>query len=153
VAISMCIRHSKLGVALISIREDQDAASDLGVNPYATKLLAHALAAALAAAAGGVYAGYSAFVHPNGVFGFDISVAILLMPIIGGIGTVWGPVIGAVVYGLVQEELIASFPQFHLLLYGGLLILIILFEPGGVLGLIKQLFRFVKARTGVGAHT
>jgi branched-chain amino acid transport system permease protein len=75
------------------------------------------------------------------------------MPIIGGIGTVWGPVIGAVVYGLVQEELIASFPQFHLLLYGALLILIILFEPGGVLGLIHQLFRFVKARTGVGAHT
>ena len=153
VAISMRIRHSKLGLALISIREDEDAASDLGVNPYGTKLLAHALAAALAAAAGGVYAGYSAFVHPNGVFGFDISVAILLMPIIGGIGTVWGPVIGAVVYGLVQEELIASFPQFHLLLYGGLLILIILFEPGGVLGLLKQLFRFVKARTGVGAHT
>ena len=153
VAISMWIRHSKLGLALISIREDQDAASDLGVNPYATKLLAHALAAALAASAGGVYAGYSAFVHPNGVYGFDISVAILLMPIIGGIGTVWGPVIGAVVYGLVQEELIASFPQFHLLLYGALLILIILFEPGGVLGLIKQLFRFVKARTGVGAHT
>src|ERR1700746_3697716 len=78
VAISMWIRHSKLGLALISIREDQDAASDLGVNPYATKLLAHALAAALAAAAGGVYAGYSAFVLPNGVFGFDISVAVLL---------------------------------------------------------------------------
>jgi branched-chain amino acid transport system permease protein len=153
VAISMLIRHSKLGLALISIREDEDAASDLGVNPYATKLLTHALAAALTAAAGGVYAGYSAFVHPNGVFGFDISVAILLMPIIGGIGTVWGPVIGAVVYGLVQEELIASFPQFHLFLYGALLILIILFEPGGVLGLINQLIRFVKARTGVGAHT
>jgi len=53
----------------------------------------------------------------------------------------------------VQEELIASFPQFHLFLYGALLILIILFEPGGVLGLINQLIRFVKARTGVGAHT
>ena len=153
VAISIWIRHSKLGLALISIREDEDAASDLGVNPYGTKLLAHAIAAALAAAAGGVYAGYSAFVHPNGVFGFDISVAILLMPIIGGLGTVWGPVIGAVVYGLVQEELIAAFPQFHLLLYGGLLILIILFEPGGVFGLIHQLFRFVKARAGIGTHT
>jgi branched-chain amino acid transport system permease protein len=153
VAISMWVRHSKFGLALISIREDEDAASDLGVNPFATKLLGHALAAALTAAAGGVYAGYAAFVHPNGVFGFDISVAILLMPIIGGVGTVWGPVIGAVVYGLVQEELIASFPQFHLLLYGGLLILIILFEPGGVLGLIQKSFRFLRARTGIGVHT
>ena len=153
VTISMRIRHSKFGLALIAVREDEDAASDLGVNPFATKLMGHALAAALTAAAGGVYAGYAAFVHPNGVFGFDISVAILLMPIIGGIGTIWGPVIGAVVYGLVQEELIASFPQFHLLLYGALLILIILFEPGGVLGLLKKSFRFLRARTGIGSHT
>jgi branched-chain amino acid transport system permease protein len=85
VAISMWVRNSKFGLALISIREDEDAASDLGVNPFATKLLGHALASALTAAAGGVYAGYAAFVHPNGVFGFDISVAILLMPIIGGV--------------------------------------------------------------------
>jgi hypothetical protein len=55
-------------------------------------------------------------------------------------------VIRAVVYGLVQEELIASFPQFHLLLYGGFLILIILFEPGGVLGLLMKSFRFLRAR-------
>jgi ABC-type branched-subunit amino acid transport system permease subunit len=74
----------KFGLALIAVREDEDAASDLGVNPFATKLLGHALAAALTAAAGGVYAGHAAFIHPNGVFGFDISVAILLMPIIGG---------------------------------------------------------------------
>jgi len=153
VAISMRIRYSKFGLALIAVREDEDAASDLGVNPFATKLLGHAVAAALTAAAGGVYAGYAAFVHPNGVFGFDISVAILLMPTIGGIGTIWGPVIGAVVYGLVQEELIASFPQFHLLLYGGLLILIILFEPGGVLGLLKKSFRLLRARTGIGVRT
>lgn len=153
VAISIWIRYSKFGLALIAVREDEDAASDLGVNPFATKLLGHAIAAALTAAAGGVYAGYAAFIHPNGVFGFDISVAILLMPTIGGIGTIWGPVIGAVVYGLVQEELIASFPQFHLLLYGGLLILIILFEPGGVLGLLKKSLRFVRTRTGVGVHT
>ena len=153
-AISMWVRHSKFGLALISIREDEDAASDLGVNPYGAKLMAHALAAALTAAAGGVYAGYAAFVHPNGVFGFDISVAILLMPIIGGVGTVWGPVIGAVVYGLVQEELIASFPQFHLLLYGGLLILIVLFEPSGVMGLFQKASHLLlRARSDVGAHS
>lgn len=146
VAISMLVRYSKFGLALIAIREDEEAASDLGVNPFRSKLLAHALAAAITGAAGGVYVGYAAFIYPQGVFGFDISVAILLMPIIGGLGTVWGPVIGAVVYGLVHEELIASFPEFHLLLFGSLLILIILFEPGGVMGLITGLIRFVRAR-------
>lgn len=153
VAISIMVRRSKFGLALFSIREDEDAAADLGVNPFLCKLEAHALGAALTGAAGGVYAGYADFIHPPGVFGFDISVAILLMPTIGGIGTIWGPVIGAVVYGLIHEELIASFPEFHLLLYGLLLILIILFEPGGVVGLFEKLFRYVRTRSGGGAHS
>ena len=141
VAVSMQVRRSKFGLALIAIREDEEAASDVGVNPFRTKLLAHALAAALTGAAGGVYAQYAAFIHPQGVFAFAIGVAILLMPIIGGIGTIWGPVIGAVVYGLINEELIASFPQLHLLIYGSLLILIVLFEPGGIVGLLDRSFR------------
>jgi branched-chain amino acid transport system permease protein len=147
VGISILVRRSKLGLALIAIREDQDAASDLGVNPFATKLLVHALAAALAGAAGGVYARYAAFIDPDGVFAFRNGVAILLMPIIGGIGTIWGPVIGAFVYGLIHEEVVAYFPQAHLLIFGSLLILIILFEPGGVVGLFNKLMRlFVRVR-------
>ena len=153
VTVSVFVRRSKFGLALVAIREDEDAASDLGVNPFRTKLLAHALAAALTGAAGGVYTGYAAFIYPQGVFGFDISVAILLMPIIGGVGTVWGPVVGALVYGFVHEELIASFPQLHLLLYGSLLILIILFEPGGVMGLLGKIVRFARSRSGRGAHS
>lgn len=153
VAVSIWIRYSKFGLALLAVREDQDAAADLGVNPFRCKLLAHAVGAALTGAAGGAFVGYAAFIYPQGVFGFDISVAILLMPTIGGIGTIWGPVIGAAVYGLIHEELIASFPQFHLLLYGVLLILIILFEPGGVEGLFGRLLRFARARSGSGAHS
>src|SRR5229473_3799199 len=154
VAVSILVRRSNLGLALIAIREDEEAASDLGVNPFRVKLLAHALAAALTGAAGGVYARYAAFIHPQGVFAFYIGVAILLMPIIGGVGTIWGPVIGAVVYGLVHEELIASFPQFHLLLYGSLLILIIFFEPGGVVGLFEKASRVLaRARSAGGDHS
>jgi branched-chain amino acid transport system permease protein len=153
VAVSIGIRYSKLGLALLAIREDQEAASDLGVNPFRCKLLAHAVGAALTGAAGGAFVGYAAFIYPQGVFGFDISVAILLMPIIGGVGTVWGPVVGAVVYGLVNEELFASFPQLHLLLYGALLIVIILFEPGGVLGMVDQTMRKIRRRGQVGAHS
>jgi branched-chain amino acid transport system permease protein len=151
VAVSMHVRRSKFGLALIAIREDEEAARDLGVNPYRTKLLAHVLAAALTGAAGGVYAQYAAFIHPQGVFAFGIGVAILLMPIIGGIGTIWGPVIGGVVYGLIHEELIASFPQLHLLIYGSLLILIVLFEPAGIVGLLDKSFRVFARKWRVSA--
>jgi branched-chain amino acid transport system permease protein len=85
VLISLLIRRSRFGLALMSVREDEDAASDLGVNPCAGKLLAHAGAAARAAAAGGVFAGYADFISPGGVYGFDIPVAILLMTIIVGV--------------------------------------------------------------------
>jgi branched-chain amino acid transport system permease protein len=141
VAASAWIRRSSFGLALIAIRENEDAASDLGVNAFRAKLLAHAFAAALTGAAGGVYAQYAAFIHPQGVFAFSIGVAILLMPIIGGVGTIWGPVIGGVVYGLIHDELVASFPQLHLLIYGSLLILIVLFEPVGLVGLLDRGFR------------
>jgi branched-chain amino acid transport system permease protein len=143
VLVSWELRRSAFGLGLLAIREDEEAAADSGVNPFALKLLVHALAAALTGAAGGVFARYAAFIHPPGVFGFHISVAVLLMPIIGGVGTVWGPVVGGAVYGIVQEELIAAFPQVHLLLYGGLLILIILFEPLGVVGLLHQARRLL----------
>lgn len=141
VAASMVLRTSKLGFGLVAIREDEDAAADVGVNPYTAKLAVHALAAAMVGAAGGVFARYAAFIHPDGVFAFQTSVAIVLMPIIGGIGTVWGPVIGAAIYGVVQEEVVARFQQIHLLLYGVLLILIILFEPRGIVGILGRATR------------
>jgi len=140
-AISALLVHAKFGLGLQAIRQDEDAAADLGVNPYTYKLAVHALAAALTGIAGGVFARYAAFIHPGGVFGFHTSVHILLMPVIGGIGTVWGPVLGGFVFGIVEEEIVASFPQVHLLIYGTLLILIILFEPGGILGGLGKLFR------------
>jgi branched-chain amino acid transport system permease protein len=140
VAVSMLVRRSRLGLALVAVREDEEGAADLGVNPLRAKLLAHAIAAALTGAAGGIHARYAAYVNPQGEFAFAISVAILLMPIIGGVGTIWGPVVGAAIYGLVHEEIIAAFPQLHLLIYGSLLILIVLFEPAGIVGLASTLF-------------
>jgi branched-chain amino acid transport system permease protein len=80
------------------------------------------------------------------VFGFQTGVHILLMPVIGGIATVWGPVIGGFVFGIVEEEIVASFPQIHLLLYGSLLILIIMFEPGGILGGVHEMIRRYRGR-------
>jgi branched-chain amino acid transport system permease protein len=141
VAISILVSSSKFGMGLKAVRQDEDAAAALGVNPYAAKLWAHALAAALAGIAGGVFARYAGYIHPSGVFAFQTSVYILLMPVIGGIGTIWGPVLGGIVFGIVEEQLVASFPQIHLLLYGSLLILIILLEPDGLVGLLRRVFR------------
>jgi len=142
VGISMLVRYSRFGLGLRAIHDDQDAAADSGVNPYAFKLAAHAIAAALTGAAGGVFARYAAFIDPEGVFGFQRSVGILLMPVIGGVNTIWGPVMGGGVYGVIEEEIVAKFPEFHLLLYGVLVMLIILFEPGGLMGLLARARRF-----------
>ena len=146
IALSGWIAHSKFGLALRAIKQDQDAAADVGVNPYTSKLWIHAIAAALTAIAGGVYARYHAFIYPGDVFAFQTSISILLMPVIGGIGTVWGPVLGGMIFGIVEEELVVNFPNIHLLLYGSLLILIILFEPGGLIGLLQRLLRLVRSK-------
>lgn len=144
--LSVLISRSKFGLALTAIRDDESAASDVGINPLTHKLAAHGVAAALAGIAGGVYARYAAFIHPQGVFAFNTSVYILLIPVIGGIGTLWGPVLGGVIFGIVEEQLVASFPAAHLLIYGALLILIILLEPGGIMGILRKGLRHPRLR-------
>jgi branched-chain amino acid transport system permease protein len=144
--LSVLISRSKFGLALTAIRDDEPAATDVGINPLTQKLAAHAVAAALAGMAGGVYARYAAFIHPQGVFAFNTSVYILLIPVIGGVGTLWGPVLGGVIFGIVEEQLVASFPEAHLLIYGALLILIILLEPGGILGIVRKGLRHPRLR-------
>ncbi len=148
VLISALIEHSKFGLGLVAIRHDEDAAADIGVNPYSYKLWAHAVAAALTGMAGGVFARYAAYIHPHGVFAFHTSVYILLMPVIGGIGTVLGAVLGGMIFGIVEEQLVAGFPQIHLLLYGSLLIFIILVEPDGMVGLFANIWRRVTRQHG-----
>lgn len=147
VAVSSLIAHSKFGLALRAIKQDQDAAATLGVNPYQSKLWVHAIAAALTGIAGGFYARYHAFIYPGDVFAFSTGISILLMPVIGGIGTVWGPVLGGMIFGMVEEELTVHFQNTHLLLYGLLLILIILFEPDGLMGLLRRLSLWVRKRS------
>jgi branched-chain amino acid transport system permease protein len=140
-SVSIVLSKSRFGLALRAIKQDEDAAADLGVGVYACKLEVHALAAALTALAGGVFARHAAFIHPQGVFSFDTSISILLMPIIGGIGTTSGAVLGGIVFGIVEEELVVNFPDLHLLVYGAVLMLIVLVEPGGLAGLFTRMVR------------
>ena len=146
VIVSTIIANSKFGLALRAIKQDEDAAAAVGVNPYTSKLWIHAIAAGLTGIAGGIYARRAAFFYPGDVFAFQTGISILLMPVIGGIGTVWGAVLGGVVFGTVEEELVVHFPNLHLLIYGSLLIIIILLEPDGLLGLLRRLFRLFRRK-------
>ena len=99
------VQHSKLGYYFQAIREDQDAAHSLGINLPLYKNVALAISAAFTACAGGFYAMFVKFIDPNTVFGLDVSVQIVLIAIIGGIGTILGPVIGAMVLVPLSEVL------------------------------------------------
>src|SRR6267154_1441967 len=105
-----------------------------------------AIAAGLTGIAGGIYARRAAFIYPGDVFAFQTGISILLMPVIGGIGTIWGAVLGGVIFGMVEEQISVKFPNLHLLIYGSLLIAIILLEPDGLLGLLRRLFRLFRRK-------
>jgi len=145
-AISMLIRRSALGLELLAIRADVDAAGDVGISAPSLQTRMLFLSGAVVGVSGGLYASFFGFIEPNDMFGFDRSVAFVLMAVIGGLGTVHGPALGAVVFVLVQQSLLASYPELYLGLYGSLLIAIILFEPLGLSGLGLRLGRRIDAR-------
>jgi branched-chain amino acid transport system permease protein len=146
VAATFVLRRSTFGLQLLAIKADVDAAGDVGVSATFYQDLVFVLSGAVVGISGGLYASYFSFIEPNDMFGFDRSIAFVLMAVIGGVGTVLGPVLGAIVFVLLRQYLLASYPQLYLGLYGLLLILIILFEPLGLTGLLRQLARLVRRR-------
>jgi branched-chain amino acid transport system permease protein len=145
VAANAVIARTKLGYYLQAIREDQDAAWSLGIPLALYKNAALLISAALAAQAGALTATYVAFIDPNAMFGLDVSVRAVLVCILGGVGTVWGPVAGAIVFSLLDEALLRYLTQSHLLGLGVLLIAAILFLPDGLVGLFARLGRRARA--------
>jgi branched-chain amino acid transport system permease protein len=144
VVASFLLRRSAFGLQLLAIKADVDAAGDVGVNATVCQDLVFALSGAVVGITGGLYASFFAFIEPGDMFGFDRSIAFVLMSVIGGVGTILGPVLGAVVFVLLRQFLLASYPQLYLGLYGALLILIILFEPLGLTGLGLRLVRLLR---------
>ncbi len=140
------LRGSAFGLALSAIRQDIDAAEALGIPSTRYKLLAHALSAALVGAAGGLFAMNFQYISPGSVFDFRLSLSIVLMPIVGGIGTLVGPVLGAVLFSYLQIKLLASptLRDSYLFIYGGLLMLVMLFEPRGMVGLWERLVQLAR---------
>ena len=124
------LRRSKVGRAFESIKEDETAAGLMGIDVAAHKMLAFVLGAAIAGLAGGLNAHLTFFIGPN-EFGFDRAVDILTMTILGGINSLTGPIVGAVILTLLPE-LLRSFKDFRLVVNGFILVLIVLFLPKGI---------------------
>ncbi|HUZ32446.1 MAG TPA: branched-chain amino acid ABC transporter permease [Xanthobacteraceae bacterium] len=141
--VTRLIERSRFGVWLIAVRENEDAARALGVNTTAVKLAAMVISGAITAAAGCFYVQYFLFIDSGLAYGTWISIEALLTPIIGGVGTVFGPLLGAlVVRGLGEGAQIVTggeAPGLDLVVYGCVLVLIIWFAPRGLIGAFAQL--------------
>lgn len=131
-ALHESVRASDLGLALIALRESEQAAEALGVNVKRFKVTAFSLGTAMAGVAGGLYAAYVGVIHPHD-FGFPLSVTLLAMVAIGGMGTLWGPVLGAVVLGGFAQAF-AFIHNYQAVLFGLLLALVMRYRPQGLLG-------------------
>jgi branched-chain amino acid transport system permease protein len=136
------IEQRRLGAYLLAVRENEDAASALGVDAMLVKLAAMTISAAITAAGGGFYAQYFLFIDAGIAYGPWISVEALLAPIIGGIGTVFGPLLGALVVktlGEVTKSMTGGAPGLDLVIYGAALVAVVAFAPRGIAGLLADL--------------
>jgi len=138
------VETSRFGAYLVAVRENEDAAQALGVNAFAVKLAAMIISAAITAAAGCFYAQYFLFIDAPIAYGPWISIDALLAPIVGGVGTLFGPLIGALVIKILGEatKLVAGdAPGLDLVIYGVVLIAIVGFAPRGIAGLFRRVLQ------------
>jgi branched-chain amino acid transport system permease protein len=138
VLLSYRIITSKYGLRLIAIREDEGAADALGINTTAHKVSAFVLSAFFPGLVGGFYAWHLSYIDPNSVFRPILSIGMVIMAMFGGIGTVTGPVIGGALLSLLAEAFWARLPEFHRAAFGALIVVVVLFMPGGVMELMRQ---------------
>jgi branched-chain amino acid transport system permease protein len=142
VVVSYLVKHSRFGLGLIAIREDEDAAMVMGVKAPWDKNLAFMLSAFFPGLIGTLYFFKNGNVEPDDAFRFQMSLEILVMVMLGGKGLVLGPILGAFAYERLRGYLLVSplFKNLHLALSGGVLLLIVLFVPGGAVGWLRERF-------------
>lgn len=145
ILVTLRIEKSKLGYYLVAIREDQDAAASLGVNATRAKLISLAISASFTSIGGVFYAQYILYIDPPSVFASNISVQMVLMTIVGGLGTVWGPVLGALLLVPMDQYIRAYFGStihgLNLVIYSLILVVVILVIPRGIWPTISDWIR------------
>ena len=133
------IRRSRWGLALQSIGGNEEAAAHMGVNTTMVKVITFAVSAIFMGAAGAAYAARLVFVDPTSTFDVSFSFMPILMAVFGGMGHLSGPVIGAATFSILERWLSIRFPSYYSLIFGTTLIIVILYLPGGLLGLVPKL--------------
>jgi len=139
-ASAILVHGSKSGFALRCIKQNEDAASILGVNAYAYKALAFTLSAVFVGAAGAIYASWTHYIDPTDVFDVLLSVKPLVMVLLGGVGTLAGPVIGAVILLAFEELVWRNFLKIHAAVLGVVIVVLVLFLPNGLMPMLRQLW-------------
>lgn len=134
----LLVRHSKLGVGLVCIGQDEDTAAMLGVPTERYKLIAFVLSAMLTAVGGVLYAYSVGFIDSGSVFRIDISLNLIVYTMLGGVGTLLGPMVGAAIMILVTQLLLSDLLDLHMLFTGAILTAIVVLWPQGLLGLLQQ---------------
>jgi len=141
VALVWRIENSRFGAQMMAVRENEAAAAALGVDAYRVKLRAIALSGAMTGIGGVLYLQFYLYIDPLLAYGPGVSVEVLLVPIIGGMGTVLGPLVGSVVLHAASElarRAMGDAPGIHLVFYGVLLVVMVRFLPDGLMGLLKR---------------
>ena len=140
IAIAEWLRRSRFGARLAAIRENEDAAMALGIDVFTEKVKVMLLSGALGGVGGCFFAQYFLYIDPTIVFGVDKSVEMLLVSMIGGAGTVYGPLIGSLLLAMVSDvtRLLTQVQGLSLVLYGALLVVIIAFLPNGLVDLFRR---------------
>jgi branched-chain amino acid transport system permease protein len=143
--ITALIERSRLGYYFRAVREEQDAAASLGVRVARTKRVAFAISAALTAACGTFYAQYVLFIDPESVFPLSLSILICLIAVLGGVGTLWGPLVGAAVLVPLGEVtriyLGGTGKALDLVIYGALIMVVSVMQPAGLVGMARRVRR------------
>jgi branched-chain amino acid transport system permease protein len=130
--------RSRFGYYLMAIREDEDTASAVGIDPANYKLRSLLISAFLTAIAGALYASAFLYIVPDQVLTIEISVQMAVIAMLGGAGTLVGPIVGAILLTTASELFKVGFGEIHLLIYGALIVIVVLFLPEGIVGSLEQ---------------
>ncbi len=141
ILLTIAIDRSAFGLRLQALREDEGVAGTLGVDVTRAKLGAFALSALIPGLCGGGYLAFLTYIEPDAAFSPRLDLQSVVMAILGGVGTVWGPLVGGVLMTQISEALWARFPQAYLMIFGGLLVALLIVLPRGIVPALARRFR------------
>jgi branched-chain amino acid transport system permease protein len=147
VVVSVWLKHSKIGLGMMTVRDDEEAAKATGVNAFAHKMTAFVISASLAALAGATFAYFSVSYFPNFAFSVIWTFEAILVVFIGGIGTIVGPLLGSVFFIVGRDVLPTDIDEFQVILFGLLFMVVVLLMPGGLTEAAERLVTGGKRRT------